>query len=383
MIFSTEKNERPLSHLTVLDLANETGAFCSRILASAGATVIKIEKPAGNKPVKPESTKQDKKDPITNIPFLFNNTGKLSITLNLDKRKGRELFLRLVSQADILIETQPPQYLARRKMDYSRLSQINDRLIMASITSFGNTGPGSRYPASDIIASAGSGQLYLNGKKGGLPSRLYGEQSYFLSSLFAATGILIALQERWISNKGQYIDISLQETMTSPLTMIMSRYFQDNTVTGRNGNLHWGLTAGIFPCRDGFIFITFDREWDTLIDWMSAENMAVDLADKDWQVARYRRQNISHIVEIISKWTKTHGTQELFQTAQLMRLPWAPVQTVDQVMTNPQLQSRNFFARLTQDLKAPTAGEHNRLIFQERFGFSRKQLSQWEKSGII
>lgn len=380
-MFITSKNELPLSHLTIIDLADETGAFCSRILNMAGAQVIRIEPPPAYNITGTEHVGGNY-SPVTNPEYVFNNSGKFSITLNLNKTKGRDIFEKLSGSADILIKTHTPQYCGKKKLDYEYLSQINNRLIMVSITGFGTSGPSSKYPQTDSVISASSGLTFVNGEKDGRPIKLYGKQSHYLPSLFAAMGILIAIQERCISNRGQYIDISMQEAMTSALGMIMSRYFQYDTIVSRNGATHWAESSAIFPCADGFIFITFEREWDTLVDWMASENMASEFENKAWQDMEYRRQNMPQVIQIISEWTKTHRVNELFETAQLMRFPWAPVETIERIMDNPQLNTRNYFSGF-EDMQASLSGEHNHLIYSDKLGFSGKQINQLKKDGII
>ena len=170
--------------------------------------------------------------------------------------------------------------------------------------------------------------------------------------------------------------------MTSVLGMIMTRYFQDEYIITRNGALHWTDSSAIFPCSDGFIYITFEREWDSLVDWMASENMAGSLENNVWQDIQYRRQNIAQAIQTISKWTKTHKVDELFETAQLMRFPWAPVQTIEQVIDNPQIKTRKFFPGIV-NMKAPLMGEHNYLIYGSELGFFRNEISQLKKDGII
>ncbi|MCX6011115.1 MAG: CoA transferase, partial [Chloroflexi bacterium] len=188
-----------LSDYHVLDLTDEKALLCPRFLADMGAEVIRIEKPG------------------TTPPFHWENLGKQSITLDIELEAGRELFKKLVSTADVLVESHPPGYLETLGLGYLQLTKINPRLIMASITPFGRDGPYRDYKSGDLVASALGGQLYVNGEPGRPPLKPFGNQSYYLASLFAAIGVLLALMSRHSSGRGQHIDISLQECVAAAL----------------------------------------------------------------------------------------------------------------------------------------------------------------------
>jgi benzylsuccinate CoA-transferase BbsE subunit len=395
-----------LSHLKILDLANETASYCSKILASLGARVIKIEKPGGDSSRDIGPFLNNVESPENSLFFFYNNTDKLGITLNLDTKPGRSIFRKLIRSADIIVETFPPGYLKSLRLDYSHLSKINPRLIMASVTGFGQTGCYSSFESADIVAAAAGGQMYVSGDKDAPPLKLFGEQSFYIASLFAAIGILIALQQRHRDNKGQHIDISSQETTVATLENIMVRYFHENVVNERLGSFHRGNMAGIFPCEDGNLFISFEREWDSLVDWLTAEQMQEDLKTELWQDLNYRRQHIEHIIEIITKWTKIHTVDELFEKAQLMRFPWAPVQNIPQILSNPQLKDRHFFTVINHEnldtsylypdtplkyssnqqilsKRAPLVGEHSYEVYHQELNLSEKQLARLKILNVI
>jgi crotonobetainyl-CoA:carnitine CoA-transferase CaiB-like acyl-CoA transferase len=187
-----------LSGYRVLDLTDERGILCSRYLADMGAEVLRIEKPAA-----------------TQSPFYWENLGKRTITLNIDLKPGQEIFRRLVETADVLVESHSPGYLEALGLGYSRLSQINPRLVMASITGFGQSGPYCDYKSCDLIASALGGQMYVCGEAESPPLKFFGSQSYYLASIFAAIGVMMALLQRHTLGRGQHIDISLQECVAA------------------------------------------------------------------------------------------------------------------------------------------------------------------------
>ncbi len=184
-----------LGHLLVLDLSDETASCCGMLLGRLGANVIKVERPGGDRSLDsgPFIIKGQHRHSLT---FLYNNAGKKSITLNLETRTGRIIFRKLAGRADIIIETFPTGYLRRKQLDYNRLKLLNPRLIMASITPFGNTGPRKSWVANDAVISAASGLAYLHGRLEKPPVIPAGNQSQYLSSLFAVSGILLAVQQR-------------------------------------------------------------------------------------------------------------------------------------------------------------------------------------------
>ena len=174
-----------LNKYQILDLADEKGLFCSRLLADMGAEVIRIQAPG---------------IPVAKVP---ENAGKKSVALDILKPAGRDLFQRLVRDADVLVESFPPGYLGSAGLDFSALSRINARLIMVSITPYGQTGPYRDYKSSALISSASGGQAYICGEPGEPPLTPPGPQAYYTAGLFAANGILLALLQRRLSGRGQ------------------------------------------------------------------------------------------------------------------------------------------------------------------------------------
>jgi len=379
----------PLSHISILDLAGETASFCSGLLSRLGAEVIKIEKPGGDPSRNTGPFYENIRNPEYSLPFWFNNAGKKGITLDLETENDRKVFRGLASKYDIIIETFPPGYLERKQLSYRNLSKTNPQLIMASVTPFGQTGPYRHFESCDLIASSAGGQAYLNGEKSSPPLIPFGQQPYFLGSLYAAAGILLAMQHRDRTGQGQYIDISLQEAVASSLGNTITRYFAENIVTGRTGKIRRDNMAGIFPCRDGNIYLSFDREWEMLLDLMAFEKFRTGLAAEKWNSPGYRVRHISNIIETITRWTEHHQTVELFELGQSMRFPWAPVKNIPELINNPQLQERDFFASVEHEIlrkqflfpgppfksgnaikhdvkRAPLIGEHNSEILCEK-----------------
>jgi crotonobetainyl-CoA:carnitine CoA-transferase CaiB-like acyl-CoA transferase len=251
------------------------------------------------------------------------------------------------------VESHPPGYLETLGFGYNQLSEINPRLIMASITPFGQTGPYRDYKSSDIVAGAMGGQLYLNGEAGSPPLKTFGNQSYYLASLFAAIGVMLALWHRHSSGRGQHIDISLQECTAAALDHVLVRYFYQGKVAQRRGSLHWNNAFRVFPCKDGYVLLSLFYQWQTLVEWLAAEGMAEDLAEAKWLDRDYRLEHIDHVIEVLERWTQSHPAAELEEKGQLMRFPWAEVASIPELLASPQLKARGFWT----EIEHPATGE--------------------------
>ncbi len=377
-----------LSGYSVLDLTADKGMLCSRYLADMGAEVLRIEKPGSS----------------AQSSFFWQNLGKRAITLSIELKPGQELFKRLVATADVLVESHPPRYLEALGLGYPQLVKINPRLVMASITDFGQDGPYRDYKSCDIVASALGGQMYVSGEPDSPPLKPFGDQSYYLASIFAAIGILLALWRRHTSGRGQHIDISLQECVASALDHVLVRYFYQGVVAKRQGSLHWNSAFRIFPCRDGYVLLSLFYQWQTLVEWLAAEGMAEDLTDEKWLDRDYCLQHLDHVIEVLERWTKSHAVAGLVEQGQLMRFPWAEVASIPKLLASPQLKERDFWVEVEHPesgkryfpgapcslsrspwrvgSKAPRLGEHNKIVYQA-LGLSEKDIKTLIKDGVI
>lgn len=395
-----------LAELRVLDLADDKASFCSKLLADMGAKVIKVEKPGGDASRWVAPFWKHTPHPEKSLSFWYNNTSKLGITLNLETEEGQQIFCRLSKRIDVIVETFPPRYLDELGLGYQALSETNPGLILVSVTGFGQSGPYREYKSCDIVASAVGGQMYVCGAPDTPPLKPYGQQPYYLASLFAASGILLALRERKHSGRGQHIDISLQEAVAASLEQVMVRYFYEGVVSKRQGNFHWNHSFYLLPCKDGYIALSPLMEWQTLVEWLDSEGMAADLTAARWQEEEYRIQHIEHIIQILQRWTKTHTVTELFKLGQLMHLPWAPVASPGEILSSPQLKARDFFVsvahpevnacftypgapyksdRSTWNIRrrAPLIGEHNAQLYRQELGFSQEKLDRLSSRNVI
>jgi crotonobetainyl-CoA:carnitine CoA-transferase CaiB-like acyl-CoA transferase len=394
-----------LKGLQVLDLADEKGSFCSKLLADLGARVIKIEKPGGDVSRETGPFLENSPDPGKSISFFHNNTKKLGITLNLEHERGKEIFFKLLRKTDVVVETSP-DYLRRIGLGFTALHFENKRFIYVSITGFGENGPRSQYKSCDLVASAFGGQMYVTGTPSALPLKPFGNQTYYSASLFAAVSILLALRNRARTGKGEHLDISLQEAAVSTLDHVMVRYFYENTIPKRQGGGYGNHSFCILPCKDGHILLAPFQQWETLVEWMQSEGMAQDLTDKKYREEQYRLAHLDHVFQVLERWSRTHTAQDLFELGQLMRFPWAPIQPLKEVLNDPQLKARGFFVNVEHPelrrsifypgspykfsnsppdrwKRAPLIGEDNILIYQEELGLSDEELQSLSSLGVI
>jgi len=393
-----------LTGLRVLDLTGQKAAFCSKLLADMGAYVIKVERPGGDTSRNTGPFMGNEPHPEKSLSFFYNNTGKSGITLNIEHKEGKKIFLALVKKNDVIVESFSPGYLDKLGLGFESLTRINPKIILASVTGFGQTGPRKDYKSCDLVASAFGGQMSVTGSF--KPLKNYGEQSYLTASLFAATGILLALRKQRMTGKGDHLDISIQEAVASTLEHVMVRFFHENIIPKRQGSLHWDNLFHIFECRDGFIQITLFDKWETFVEWMDSEGLAQDLVKQDYLDKTYRINRLDHIIKIIENWTKTHTVKELFELGQLMQFPWARVDTLKKIIKSPQLKARGFFKDVCPArndiikkcpglpyqfdskpnpsvVKAPLTGEDNLNLYEKELGFSKEKLEELSSMGII
>jgi benzylsuccinate CoA-transferase BbsE subunit len=402
-----DESEGLLTSLRILDLADGKACFCSKLLADLGASVFKIEKPGGDPSRRIGPFCENTPSLEASLFFLHNNTNKWGITLDIEKSEGKEIFLRLLERTDVVVESFPPGYLESLGLGFNRLSEVNPRLIVVSVTGFGQDGPRSRYKSCDLVASAFGGQMYVSGSASTPPLKPHGEQSAYVASLFSAIAVLMALRQRNKIGKGAHIDISSQECVASTLDHVLVRYFYDGVISGRQGNVSWNGSSFICLCKDGYMHVTISTtQWETLVEWMAGEGMAEDLTDEAWKEEGYRQKHIVHLIDVVSRWTRTHCIRELFELGQAMRFPWAPVASPADVLINPQLRAREFFReidhperqatlgypgapyRITPSprkrwKRAPLIGEDNLRLYHDELGFSEVEIERLSSLKVI
>ncbi|MDF1555068.1 MAG: CoA transferase [Deferrisomatales bacterium] len=332
-----------LAGVRLLDLTDAGASFCGSLLADLGAEVVKAELPGEGAPV-----------PAACSPRCASSgNSERCPGPERDRLQVRDRLLRLAAQTDVVLEGLAPGGLERWGLGYETLAALDPRLVFASVSGFGSSGPKRTWTSCDLVAAAAGGQLFLNGLRSREPLKLAGFQALHLGSLHAAVGVVLALIARNASGRGNRVEVSLQEAVASGLDHALVRYFADGTVAERNGSRYWNDAFFVVPCADGYLQIYPFEQWETLVEWMGTEGMAGDLAEPRYLDPRYRRENFALIAEAVSRWTATHTRAELCETAQLMRFPWAPVCDLAEVLASPQLAARSFFDTAPGCIRAP------------------------------
>lgn len=398
-----------LDGLKVLEFAQfVSGPYCAKLLADMGAEVIKIEPPiVGDSARKREPFLDDVPGLERSGFFLFINTSKLGITLDLNTDTGRDIFLRLVADCDVLIEDNPPSFMKSRGLDYENLSAINHRLVMTSITPFGQSGPYREYKAYHLNSYHGSGVARVLSsilpKETPVPVKGPGFLGDFDSGLCAATATVAALYGRLFTGEGQHIDISKQEALMALERVEMGMY-------GNEGETKFStvfmqqMMGGLQRCKDGYVLITLggDHHWEGLLKLLGDPVWA---GEEKYQGELGKYKYAQEINEHIAEWIKDYTKEELYHRCQKLNCPIGMVTTVADLAASRQLESREFFGEIEHPVMgqvrcptspyrfsetphcfhrpAPMLGEHNEEIFVDRFGYSREDMMCLRGAGVI
>ena len=338
-----------LEGLRVLDLADESGAYCGKLLADMGADVILIEPPGGARMRTIGPFHRGVRHPDRSLFFWHYNTNKRSISLDVRTAAGRRRFMALVAGADVVIDTSRPGQLDDLGLGYAALATCNPRVILASITPFGQSGPCRTHRGSDLICQALGGMVFVNGWPDEPPVQGLGLQAYHSAALHAAIAIMLALMARTRTGRGQQIDLSIQASVAACVEHASATYHTTGAVAHRQGTLHWTRHFRVGRCRDGDVLHGTLGDWTALLEWVKADGMAADLDAPVWTDAGYRRDHSEHLFTVLDAWARTYAVADLVSGAQLRRLPYAAVRPPDTLCSDPQLRARGFFAAIEHD----------------------------------
>jgi crotonobetainyl-CoA:carnitine CoA-transferase CaiB-like acyl-CoA transferase len=276
-----------LGDIRILDLTGPMGGYATKLLADLGADVIIVEPPEGHQARRIGPYFHDEVDPEKSLYFFQFNTNKRSVTINLASSEGREVFRKLIKTTEMLFETFHPGYLDSLGLGYADLSEINPRLILVSITGYGQTGPYKDFKSCDLTGLAMSGVLYSCGYPEDPPTALGCSQAYHMVSTNAAIGALIALSHRDDTGEGQWVDISMQGAVLRMSEFGTHAYWIDKTVRGRSGVEVYRGVRDMYPCKDGYAFCSAlgGSGAPAMLEWMESEGMAADLLDEKYHEA--------------------------------------------------------------------------------------------------
>jgi len=417
-----KNRDRLLSPFRVLDLTDELGFLCGKILGDLGADVIKIEKPGGDEARKIGPFYRDEPHPEKSLYWFAFNNNKRGITLNLASARGREIFGLLVAGADFIVESFPPGHLDRLSLGYNSLSRLNPRLVVTSITPFGQTGPYCKFRASDIEIMAMSGCMSLTGDPERPPLRITFPQSYQWTGSYAAIGTLIAHLHRQRTGQGQQVDVSAQASLLWAFSHAhtfwdLNRHLEKRAGAFMTGRSITGARMRVFwPCKDGYLnFIIYGGEAgrktnQALVEWMDSKGMAPEfLKKKDWSsfnIAAVTQEEIDQMEEPIARFFREIAKKEFLEEVIQREMLGYPVATVEEIFEDPQLKARDFWQSVEHPelgtsfvypdgfgkfsdaackiwRRAPLIGEHNQEIYRAELGMEKEELQKLTEEGVI
>jgi crotonobetainyl-CoA:carnitine CoA-transferase CaiB-like acyl-CoA transferase len=410
-------------------------AFGAKMLADLGAEVIKVEPPEGDLTrrrgpfpqneapspgaqtrhpfdapllragsVSPESGRGD---PEKSGVFIYLNTNKRGVVIDLKQAEGQQLFFEMLGGADVLLHNVPPTERGATGLESAVLHRRHPRLIVAAISVFGDSGPYSSYKSYELTASNASGWSFLSPGASPYPDlpplKCFGSQCDFQGGVHAAITILAAYLERLKSGAGQVIEVSEQEAVAAMLEMNFMHYTYAGRETSRLGSRALGPWF-IADCADGQIFVLAVEEdqWKRLVEFMGNPEWASEELFKD---RLSRAQNMDALKALMTEWLAGWKVQDLYRAAQEHRIPFAPINTMRSLYESEHLRERNFFVDLEQPglgklrlpgmpsqygksqwairRPAPRLGEHNEEVFCGELGLSRERLAQLHQAGVV
>ncbi len=401
--------DQALYGLKVLEFANlVSGPYCGKMFADLGAEVIKIEDPKGG------DTARRREPYAGNTPgiersglFAYLNTNKMSITLDPKTTNGKSIFLELIKDADILIENHAPREMERLGLTYDVLEKLNPRLIMTSITPFGQTGPYRDYKAYELNTYQGCGYGFISTvcfeEPVHPPIKAGGRQSEFGTAQAAAVATMSAVHARDIIFAGQHIDIAIFELMAGQNEASIQHWvLAENEMGGVSQPVVQPMCP--LPCKDGHIFLMCveDHQYDKFVNLMgNPEWNESELFENRFSRADYA----DALIPLLSEWTKERTKQEIFEMGQAAHVPLAPAYSSEEVVNDHHIAERKFFVEIEHPVmgtakypgapyrlsetpwqikhRSPLLGEHNDEILINRLGYTKQDVVKLSQSGVI
>jgi benzylsuccinate CoA-transferase BbsE subunit len=425
-----QETETTLSPFRILDLTDEKGFYCGKILADLGADVIKVEPPGG--------------DPARNIgPFFKDtthvekslywwayNTSKRGITLNIEAADGQQILKRLVKKVDAVLESFRPGYMDKLGLGYPALSEVNPGIVMTSITAFGQTGPYKDWKGPDIVGICLSGQAFVIGDADRPPCRISFPQAYLHAGVHAAGGTLAALRYRETSGEGQYVDVSMQEAVLWTVMSVVQYWDLMKYSKVRAGprtsvyispNYPTFESRCNYPCKDGDVAFLLGSglfaaiSMPAMTKWLSEEGMLGAFEPmKEWGYDEWLMRDPSSLSQeefdacedTLTRFFTSKSKAELYEQASKRRIMLYPSSTTKDLVENVQLRERGFYSevehpelgetityvgapyKMTEtpwriSRRAPLIGEHNEEIYEGELGFSKEEMRLFKEARVI
>jgi crotonobetainyl-CoA:carnitine CoA-transferase CaiB-like acyl-CoA transferase len=400
--------DHALSDVTVLDLGQVIAMpFCTMLLADLGARVIKVESRERGRERVSLGIKRSRHGAEERMPAAqYRERNKLAITLELKTPRGVALFKELVRHADVVTENFSVGTMERLGLGYEDLRAIRPDIIYASITAFGQHGPYAAQRGYDMLAQALSGYMSITGFPDGPPTRSGQSISDYYAGMLCAFSIVSALHYRQRAGKGQRIDLALLDSLLVALDNLGERYTVGGELLTRAGNVSFGgSSSGVYPTTDGHVAIAAgasDAVWRRFCEIVGRADLVRDPA---FATAPARRDRRDAVAAIIEGWTSQRPKAEVVRRLSEAGVPAAPVNTVAEMVADPQVRAREMFVEVNDPtygpltttgtpLKlsatpgrirwlAPLPGAHNEAVFVDLLGYSRDDLARWQAEGVV
>ena len=397
---------KALDGIRILDLTHMlSGPYAGMMLADLGAETIKVEPPNRG-----EGTRRlladDPQNSIDGMGayFMTLNRNKKSVTLNLKSEEGLQVFYDLVKQVDIVLSNFSAGVTKKLKIDYEHLCVINPRIITCTVSGFGETGPGAKRPAFDMVAQAMGGGMSITGQPGEAPTRSGIPIGDLGGGVMGVIGVLSAIIARETTGKGQHVDISMQDAQISLLNYMATMYFLSGEIPDKLGNAHFvHVPYNTFPTQDGFIIIAVitDQFWENLMKLLSLPELNTE--ENKGQPGRWKNQDQinARLAEIFQTNSQSYWIEQL----QEARIPCAPVNNIEQALSDVQVTARNMVVEVEHPngtkfkvpgnpiklsdthedsySSPPLLGEHTEQILSDWLGKSEEEIEAFRTTGVI
>ena len=394
-----------LAGVKIVDLTHHiAGPYATKLLADFGAEVLKVERPGGDPARRLPPFYHDDPHPDQSLPFLYLNTSKRSLTLNLKSETGRAILLELLADADALVENFAPRVLPSLGLDYDTLRAHNPRLVVASVSNFGQTGPWRDYRASEIVEYALGGLMYIFGAYDREPLKHALHQAQFKAGTNLASAALLALYHQRLTGRGQRVDVSIQESIAAALRDVTNNYTYTGAVRRRQPN-HTGDLTRLRAVSDGYVLpnpgLGASVNWQVMVDFLDAP----ELDDPRFDSPSARLENAAALGDILDRIFAGKRKREIFYAAHEKRFIYGVIDTPAETLDNPQIRARGYYVPLEHPglgaeitfpgapflmsdspwaarAPAPEAGQHNAEILAA-LGYDRQDLAYLRASEVI
>lgn len=394
---------KALGGVRVLDFTQYlSGPNCTAVLSELGAEIIKVEMPGRGEPERVAMPMTPKRE---SYQFLSYNRGKKSVTLNLKNPKGLEIAKKLAAKADVLVENFASGVMDRLGLSYEVVSKINPRIIYASISGFGHTGPRRNDICYDVVAQAMGGLMSVTGYRDGEPLKAGISLGDYMGGFNGAIAILAALYYQKISGEGQAIDISMQDGIWAMVFPDRADYFDTHLVPKRLGNkLSSSAPFGAYHAKDGYVVVCTitDPQWQKVLQAIGREDL---IGEQRYATRENRTKNMGEVDDLVEGWCRERTVEDCTAMFKKFQVPCSHLPTFDEVANDPQIKEREMIVEVDQPVsgkvkligsvykmsKTPgdrkkrisTVGEHNEEIYGGLLGIDAGEMQKLRDEKVI